>query len=438
MTGPRLRTANANTALVFAMITTVSTAGGVQAGLDRVLARIHAERVIELTRTLVRIPSDYSEGTVANHKEIARFLADELKTLGLEVHVVEPTPGYPLVIGRLRGTGGGRVLGMMGHYNTVPVGDRARWTVDPFAAEIRDGRIYGRGASDQKGGIAAVLAATRAIVESRVALRGDLLHVYIPGEGAQDHVLPHVAEHTPELIKADWYLDTDGGPDIIQVAAGHVWVKLTATGRSAHPGGSTPWVNAAHKLAQVLVAMADLDEWMTYEKHPLFTSLGGKPRVEIGTLEAGKAVNQIPDRAVAQVDIRLNPKQTIDGVMAELDALLAKLKTADPEIDINVERLPGTQVVPYHHWSSITPDDPLVEIIRAVSKARLGRTPGFIGSRGGGRPDLWRVGAKWISWSANVGANAHAPDEWVDIEGVRQSARVYAEIIMRMLAQPAE
>ena len=153
---------------------------------------------------------------------------------------------------------------------------------------------------------------------------------------------------------------------------------------------------------------------------------------------ACKAVNQIPDRAVAQVDIRLNPKQTIDGVMTELDVLLAELKKEDPEIDVSVERLPGTQVVPYHHWASITPDDPLVATIRAVSQSRLGRTPGFIGSRGGGRPDLWRVGAKWISWSANVGGNAHAPDEWVDIEGVRQSARVYAEIIMRMLARSGE
>lgn len=443
MTRRRSGTLNAGTALMLAMVATGWAAVGVQAGrdqagLDRVLAGIDGKGVVELTRTLVRIPSEYSEGTLANHTEIARFLAGELKTLGMEVHVIEPTPSYPIVIGRLRGAGGGPVLGMMGHYNTVPVGNRERWTVDPFAAEIRYGRIYGRGASDQKGGIAALLAATRAIVESRVALRGDLLHVYIPGEGAQDHVLPHVVEKTPELIRADWYLDTDGGPDIIQIAAGHVWLKLTATGRSAHPGGSTPWVNAAHKLAKVLVAMADLDAWMTYERHPLFTSLGGKPRVEIGTLEAGKAVNQIPDRAVAQVDIRLNPKQTIDGVMAELDALLAQLKKQDSEIDITVERLPGTQVVPYHHWASITPDDRLVATIRAVSQARLGRTPGFIGSRGGGRPDLWRVGAKWVSWSANVGGNAHAPDEWVDIEAVRRSARVYAEIVMRMLAGSGE
>jgi len=410
----------------------------VQAGpptLEQVLERIDRQALVELTQALIRIPSQYSEGQLAEHRPIVTFLENELRSLGMEVSVLEPTPHYPMVIGRLRGTGGQPVLGMMGHYNTVPVGDRSRWTVDPFGGETDAGRIYGRGASDQKGGIAAVLMATRALVGAGVRFQGDLIHAYIPGEGAQDHVLPHVADTRPELIQADWYLDTDGGPDIIQVAAGHIWLKLTARGKSAHPGGDTPWVNAASKLAAVLVAMGDVDGWMIYERHPLFTGLGGRPRVEVGTIQAGRAVNQIPDQAVAQVDIRLNPKQTVNGVMRELNALIDRLKAADPDIDIAVEQLPGTQVVPYHYWASITPEDPLVAAIRDVSAARLGRTPGFRGSRGGGRPDLWRIGTKWISWSANVGGNSHAPDEWVDVEGVVQSARVYAEIMLRMLRQ---
>jgi acetylornithine deacetylase/succinyl-diaminopimelate desuccinylase-like protein len=187
----------------------------------------------------------------------------------------------------------------------------------------------------------------------------------------------------------------------------------------------------------VVVAMGDVDGWMKYEKHPLFTSLGGKPRVELGTFQAGQAVNQIPDRAVAQMDIRLNPKQEVETVLSELATLIAKLKKDDPGIDITVEKLPGTQHVPYRHWATITPDDPLVKTIREVATARLGRTPGFIGSRSGGRPDLWRIGTKWISWSANVGGNSHSPDEWLDIEGVYQSARIYAEIMMRVLAEGA-
>ena len=172
---------------------------------------------------------------------------------------------------------------------------------------------------------------------------------------------------------------------------------------------------------------------MTYEQHPLFTSLEGKPRVQVGTLNAGTAVNQIPDVAEAQIDIRLNPKQTVEGVMGELNGVLDRLKREDPELELTLEKLPGTQHVPYHHWAAITPDEPLVKVIREIAAARMGREPGFRGSRGGGRPDLWRIGTKWISWSANVGENEHAPDEWVDIDALYRSAQIYAEIILRMV-----
>lgn len=322
---------------------------------------------------------------------------------------------------------------MLGHYNTVPVGDRARWTVDPFGADVRDGRIHGLGSADQKGGIAALLVATRALVQSGVRLRGDLVHLYIPGEGAQDHVLPQLVDQQRDLVRANWYFDTDGGPDIVQVAAGHLWLKLTVKGRSAHPGGDTPWINAGYKLAKILVALQDLDAWMTYEKHPLLPGLGGRPRVEVGTIDAGRAVNQIPDTAEAQIDIRLNPGQTVDGVLRELETLLARLKREDPQIDVTVTKLPGTQHVPYENWAKITPDEPLVKVLRQVAKERLGREPGFIGSRAGGRPDIWRMGSIWVSWSATKGGNSHAPDEWTDVEGLQRSAEVYADIMLRVL-----
>ena len=76
---------------------------------------------------------------------------------------------------------------------------------------------------------------------------------------------------------------------------------------------TSPWINAGYKLAKILLAMENVDAWMTYEMHPLFTSLGGKPRVEVGTINAGDAVNRVPDEAKARIDIRLNPKQTGRG-----------------------------------------------------------------------------------------------------------------------------
>src|SRR5206468_877586 len=112
---------------------------------------------------------------------------------------------------------------------------------------------------------------------------------------------------------------------------------------------------------------------------------------------------------------------------------LKKLKAADADLNVAVEKLPGTQHVPSKYWASITPDEPFVKVLREVAKARLGREPGFIGNRGGGRPDLWRIGSKWISWSANEGGNSHAPDEWASIDDIYASAQVYAELFLRML-----
>ena len=98
-------------------------------------ANIKESDLIDLTMQMIRIRSDYDEGVVANHKEIANFLADYLRDLGMEVHVIEPEPDYPTVIGRLKGSEGTPQLGYLGHYNTVMAGDMSKWDTDPWTPE---------------------------------------------------------------------------------------------------------------------------------------------------------------------------------------------------------------------------------------------------------------------------------------------------------------
>lgn len=399
------------------------------------------EELISLTQQLVRIRSDYDEGVVANHEEMAEFLADYLRKLGMEVHVIEPEPGYPTVIARLKGSKGTPQLGFLGHYNTVMAGDLSKWEVDPWEGVYRDGRIYGLGASDQKMAVAASLLASKAVIEAGIKLKGDLIHLYIPGEGAQIHSLPHITKSRPELLKVYWYIDTEGGPSLVKVSGGWTWVKVRTTGVTGHTGGRRgdgkpgPPINAVYKLAKVLTAIEDIDSWMTYEKNPYLPRplYHGKPIVEVGKIEGGYKVNQVPDWAEAQVDIRMLPGQSPEGVLAEMRALFDRLKKKDPELEVTVEAM-TTQWVPKKYWDSLNDDDLLIKAIKEVAPAFIGHVPEWKGSLGGGRPDLWATGAKWVPFGPpEGGGNAHSPNEYADVESGMKRARLFAAILLKVL-----
>ncbi|MBE3143188.1 MAG: M20/M25/M40 family metallo-hydrolase [Planctomycetes bacterium] len=403
--------------------------------------RITENDIASLTQQLVRIRSDYDEGVAANHNEMAAFLADYLRKLGMEVHVIEPEPNYPTVIGRLKGTERKPKLGFLGHYNTVMPGDLSKWTSNPFSGEIKDGRVYGLGSSDMKMAIAACLVATKAVINSGIKLKGDLVHLYIPGEGAQVHSLPYISKNQPELLNADWYLDTEGGPRILKIASGWTWVKVRVQGVTGHTAGvrgdgkpGRP-INAIFKLAKVLAEIENFDTWMSYQKHPLFSRslYDGKPVVEAGKIEGGYKVNQVPDWAEAQVDIRLLPGQSPDGVIAEMRSLFVRLQKQDPELDVTVEPM-TTQWVPLKYWDKLTDDDPFIKAIREVAPAYLGKIPEWAGGSGGGRPDIWETGAKYVSFGLpGGGGNAHSPNEYADITSGVRRAHLFAELLLKML-----
>src|SRR4030067_1070841 len=404
--------------------------------------RITEADVAALTSQLVRIRSDYDEGVAANHKEMAAFLADYLRKLGMEVHVIEPEPGYPTVIGRLKGAKGKPKLGFLGHYKPVMPGDLSKWTSDPFSGEIKDGRVYGLGSSDQKMAIAACLVATKAVLDSGIKLQGDLVHLYIPGEGAQVHSLPYISKNQPELLKADWYLDTEGGPRILKIASGWTWVKVRVKGVTGHTAGvrgdgkpGRP-INAIFKLAKVLTEIENFDSWMTYQKHPLFGRklYDGKPVVEAGKIEGGYKVNQVPDWAEAEVGNPLPPRESPDRVLAEIRALINRLKKEDPEIDVSVEPM-TTQWTPMKYWNKLTDDDPLIKAIREIGPAYIGRVPEWSGSGGNARPDIWESGAIWVYFGGPTGegGNAHSPNEWANPEVGVKRAQLWAELLFRIL-----
>ena len=415
-----------------------ASAGKGQSPMDLV----DQDRIVELTQRMVRINSEYERNVVHNHEEVAQLIADEVKRIGLETEIIRPEEAdFPAVVGRLRGSSGTPVLGMTQLYNTVYIGDRSLWAVDPLGGEVKDGRIWGRGATNSKGSVAAMIETARVLKESGAQLKGDLIVLFIPGEGGTEFCLPWLVENRPEVIQADWYLAGGGGGNIVKKAGGHMWLKLIVRGHMAHPGftvedGRAP-VNAIHKLNKILPAVLDVDSWMTWEPDPLFanyvSSQGeGRPFAEVNKIVGGYEVNMVPDRAEADIDIRLFPSQDPDQVQAELEAVFARMKEEDPDLDVEIQRI-GTQKVADHYWEGLTEDDPLIAAIFDIGPNYTGQKPKWRMSAGGGRPDIWNLGSKWVSFGVGKGGNAHAPDEWVDIDSLGQQAKLYAELALRVL-----
>jgi len=399
------------------------------------VSAVNEQRVVSLAQQLVRINSEYSEEGVRNHYEITNFLKGLYESLGMEVHYAEPEKGFPLVVARLRGKVGKPILGIIGHYNTVLIGDRSKWTVDPLGAEIRDGRIWGRGSGDMKKTIAATIEATRAVMASKTELKGDLVHVWFAGEGHHDSALEHMAGAGRAYAGADWYID-EGDANIGKVAGSLVWIQLRVKGLTGHTamyrGDGRKPINAISKMVRLLSRIEQVDDWMTYKTHPLF----GKPRrystkpiVEIGRISGGIKVNQVPEECTAEVDFRLLPGQTAEKLFDELRSLIEKVRAEDEEFE-------PVEVKPVHIISSrpweLTDDHPVVKAIREVATPILGSRPQWRGLVFGSRPPLWEF-AEVIHFGVPGGADAHAPNESQTIDGLVKGTKVFAALIDKLL-----
>jgi succinyl-diaminopimelate desuccinylase len=357
-------------------------------GIDR-------EELVALTRRLVRIPSQYIEGELVQHADIAADLAAYMREIGLEVRVEEPVADYPVVIGSTGAANGGPTIGVIGHYSTVAIGDVGEWTRDPLGAEEEGGRIYGRGSADQKGGIAAALLAAKHLVDSQTDLKGQLRLLLVPGEGCTEMALEPVVAQTPEAVRCDVYLDSDGGPGRISlVHGGWIWLELIASGKGGHSGaltrdGEVP-VNPIQKLVTVLARLQNPD-WMQAERHPLFGPEHGRysrdPIVDVNVFRAGSKVNIIPNEARAQIDIRMLPSQSIAGTLQYLETVLDALRAEDPDLRIEYRVLNRSK-----NPHEVKPDHPIIAAIRETCRELGEPEPELTGSFGGGRAALADMG----------------------------------------------
>lgn len=390
--------------------------------LADLLASIDPAEIIELARSLVQIPSV----TGREGEEISRFMADWLNRHGVSAGIQHVGEGRANVFGRIDGVRPGPRLLLNGHLDTKPVEDM---TIDPFGAEIRDGKLWGRGSCDMKGPVACEMIAMKAIAQSRLKLGGTLLFGSEVGEDGGGWKFD-------DLIDGPGACDVGicGEPTNLELhigCRGTYPLRLRAIGRATHTGTAYVGINAVLKMCNVIPSLYDLPCFQ--QSDPIW---GRSPINAMIIRGGGKVSSSVPDECVVQFDIRLNPELPPEEIDRLVRAELARLQLDDPDLklEVAVGREGETSMPRGQPASHLPMNDPLVESVGEAIETAIGRRPRIAGFPGGCSTALMlRRGIKSVIFGPGNLEQAHSVDEWIDLGQLHEAAKVYATIAYRTL-----
>ena len=362
---------------------------------------------VSLTRSLLRFDTVNPPG---RERECARYAGDLLKEWGYRVDYHEYADSRTSVIARAGGSEAKAPLCLTGHLDVVPVGARA-WTHDPFGGETDGDRLYGRGASDMKAGVAAILLAARAMAKRLAGTPGVVIVLTAAEEGGCIGSR-HLSEQQALLGKAGAMVV--GEPTSNYPLVGHKGsVKFHARFKGVSAHGSMPHlgVNAIYKAARALGKLEAFD--FGVPAHPVM----GRPTLNVGTIEGGNTVNAVPDSADIGVDIRTVPGMDHQGLILRLTDLLG-----DAELDVFSNLGPV--------WTE--PDEEWVQRVFQICKPYLeGRLEPRTAPYMTDAANLLKVyaGAPTVVLGPGEAAMAHQTDEYCSQERIRQSVSIYEALI---------
>jgi acetylornithine deacetylase len=336
---------------------------------------------------------------------MTQAVAAHLRRLGLDVEMQEAAPGRANVIGVLEGRGTGRSLMLCGHLDTVGVEGMEA----PFDPVERDGRLYGRGAQDMKGGLAAMIDAARLVAKDRLPSGRLIVAAVVDEEYASlgaDALVTRWRAHGAVVTE----------PTDLQIAIGHkgfAWFEVETKGRAAHGSRPREGRDAILRMGRVLQALEALDRRLqAATPHPLM----GTASLHASIIEGGRELSSYPDRCALKLERRTVTGETQAGVTREIEDILARLRAADGEFDASVTPLfarPSYEVAADH-------DLPI-----ALERALRGAGPksdqaagGFVGM------SFWTDAA--VLGSAGIpsvlfgpgGAGLHSTEEYVEVQDV--------------------
>lgn len=335
--------------------------------------------------------------------------------------------GYPRVnlLGRYRRSRRSHEgMHLSGHLDTVPAG--RGWTKSPWKPVIEDGRLYGLGVSDMKGGIASIIGVLRAFHDLDLEINGDLTFSFTPDEESGGMAgVGWLADKG--LVKARYGIITEPAqPHFVKIGhRGALWLEIETHGKTAHGSAPHRGINAFEKLVSVTRALQELSGKLGAKRTaaPIQAEEGAFPTMTIGgRVEAGVKTNVVPDYAMMTIDRRLILEESVEEAYGEIEEAIRHLQEADPQIQVSIRKTLAFR------GSSVQSDSVISMAVANCHREVYGQEAQKIVSPGFDDRHYWihQAGIPIVTYGPGLLKVAHAPDEYLFIDDLVQSTKVLA------------
>ncbi len=367
----------------------------------------------DLLKQLIRADSTADNGESAAAAVVARRFARH----GIDCRIDRWDGNRANVVARVKTVRKRPGLLFLCHLDVVGPGEET-WNYPPFKAVEKEGRIYGRGAVDMKGGIAAVVAAICKVVSSRVALQGDIVFAATAGEETDSSGVRRFMQHRGRLpALAGIVVPEPTDLSVVTAHRGLFWLKITTKGRAAHSSTPERGVNAITSMQRVLDALEQYR--IPFEPHRLL----GKSSLSVNTISGGEAMNIIPDRCTVGVDIRTLPGQDHEALRYDIERILAQLRATTPQFDAELVIDRSAQAVE---------TDPECEFVKRFCSAvdvDLTNAIGFTTDA----PHVVLLGAPIVICGPGKPKLCHQTNEYIDLADFQTAVESFKQVIMAFL-----
>lgn len=389
----------------------------------KVINSIDIEGMIEYAQRLIKSKSINPPG---DYSEISQIVLEESKKIGLEVALFEGHPGKKNVFSLMRGSDpNGEVLCLSGHMDVVPPGDEKIWKYPPFAAEIHNNKIWGRGAADMKCALAAYLYASDAVKRASVPLRGTvMIGNTVDDETAGVWGMKYMIEKG--LTTKGWPLPTFhvlGEANHLNITGsykGRLWFRIISVGKSAHGGTPESGINAIDNMIKLIEKFREVPR----TKHPLM----GEDTLNLGVLRGGVKVNMVPEECEAHFDFRMCSPANSDSGLRWFRDTIKKLEVEDLNFkasDFEIYERRDPIEVDFNH--------PAIKTMKSCIRDVMGKEPSVQGAiSAGDQYYILKAGIPGI-WTGPGDINIlHQTDEYIDLDELVQAVKIYASFIQRV------